>query len=213
MLLLLLLAVPACGNADPPDVEAAVLSVDLEGCLQNISNRATAVAIGDGLALTVAHSFDDAQSVTLTTAGGSELPAQLVYLDRERDIALLSFPDSPAVDSLTLRSDEDDPSDEGRMVVTRDDVTVVQSVQLIRRVPVTLDGEGRRNGIELGGTIDQGDSGAPIVDDDGSIIGMIFASTRASETGWAVAGSELLDIASLAGAPIPLTCPPTGAGG
>lgn len=208
----LLLVTTACTGVEPPEVDAAVFDVALASCQQNISNRATAVAIGNGLALTVAHSFDDAQSVTLTPADGPERAAQLVYIDRERDIALLAFAgDTPA--TLEIRSDDDAPADEARIVVQRDGVTVEQPVQLLRRIAVTLDGDGRRDGIELGGAIDPGDSGAPVIDDEGRIIGLVFASSRGTDTGWAIAGSELLDVASLAGTPIPLTCPPTGAGG
>ncbi len=207
---LLGLVLSACAADEPPDVEAAVLRVSLTSCQPNIENRATAVVIGGGLALTVAHSFDEVEHVTLITADDSELAAELVYLDRERDIALLSFVSrskaEPAIGTLEIHSDDDDPADEARIVVHRDDATVVQPVQILRRVAVTLDGEGRREGIELGGIIDKGDSGAPVVDKSGRIIGLVFASSRSSETGWAVAGSELLDIASKAGAPIDLTC-------
>lgn len=208
-LLCLLVGVVSCGSGETVDVEAAVLRVDLETCQLNLTNQATAIVIGEGLALTVAHSFDGASGVSLLDADGSEVEAELVYLDPSRDIALLSFADDLDVEALTLHSDADDPVDEGRMVTIRDERTTVLPVQLIRRVPVTLDGEGRRDGVELNGSIIQGDSGAPVVDDDGRVIGMVFASTRASETGWAVAGSELVDIAALAGAPIPLTCPAT----
>lgn len=209
---MLLLATTACTGAEPPDVDAAVFDVALASCQQNNSNRATAVAIGDGLALTVAHSFDDAVSVVLRADDGSERMAQLVYIDRERDIALLSFTGDTAA-KLEIRSDDDAPADEGRIVVRRDGATIEEPVQLLRRTAVTLDGDGRRDGIELGGAINPGDSGAPLIDDDGRIIGLVFASSRATDTGWAIAGSELLDVASLAGDPIPLTCPPTGGAG
>ena len=207
VLLLLVASTAACAVADPPDVEAAVLEVVLTGCQLNTSDRATATAVGDGLALTVAHAFDEASAVVVVAPNGAELSAELVYIDTERDIALLSFDNGTAeVATLEVRSDDDDPADEGRIVVRREDDTIVQPVELLRRTAVTLDGEGRREGIELGGVIELGDSGAPLIDQDGGMIGMVFASSRSADTGWAVAGSELLDIASLAGSPIPLTC-------
>lgn len=201
------LLLSACSQDEPPGIESAVFVVSLDGCAQNIENRATAVAIDDGLALTVAHSFDEVDGVTLLAPDGSELPAQLVYIDVERDIALLAY-EAPvgSIDTLDIRDDSDDPAEQARIVVERDDRIVVDTVRLVRRTEVTLDGAGRRNGIEIEGIIDPGDSGAPVVDDQGRIIGIVFASTRASDTGWAVAGSELVDIASLAGAPITLTC-------
>lgn len=207
--LLLLAGVAAsCGTAEPPDVDAALFEVSISGCQLNVSNRATATAIADGLVLTVAHSFEDASEVALIAPDGTDLAAQLVYVDSKRDIALLAFDTGslPDIETLEVRSDDADPAASGRIVVHRDQGTVLQSVELLRRTLVTLDGEGERQGIELGGVIEPGDSGAPVIDDDTRLIGMVFASSRTAETGWAVAGSELLDIASLAGVPIPLTC-------
>lgn len=205
---LLVLGLAACTSAEAPDVEASVFGVSLTSCQQNISNRATATAIGDELALTVAHSFDDASEVSLTASDGSELAAELVYIDRERDIALLSFDgDAATIEQLEIRSDDDEPADDGRVVIQRDGAIVVEQVELLRRTAITLDGDGRRQGIELGGLIEPGDSGAPVIDDEGQMIGMVFASSRSSDTGWAVAGSELIDVATLASSPIPLICP------
>lgn len=201
------LLLSACSQDEPPDVEAAMFVVSLDSCALNIENRATAVAIDDGLALTVAHSFDEVDGVTLVAADGSELPAAVVYLDVERDIALLAYDSSVgSIDTLDIRDDTDNPAAEARIVVQRDDGIVFESVRLVRRTAVTLDGKGRRNGIEIEGVIDPGDSGAPVIDDEERIIGIVFASTRSSDTGWAVASSELVDIATLAGEPIALTC-------
>lgn len=202
-----LLGLAGCASA-APDVEAAVFEVSLTNCEQNTSNRATATAITDRLALTVAHSFEGASDVMLAAPDGSELSADLVYLDGDRDIALLSFDgDAAAIEQLEIRSDDDEPADAGRVVVFRDGAAVVRPVQLLRRTVITLDGDGQRQGIELGGLIEPGDSGAPVIDDQGRMIGMIFASSRSTDTGWAVASAELIDVASLAGSPIPLNCP------
>ena len=194
-------------RVDPTD---AVFQVSLRTCTPDIENRATAVSIGDGLALTVAHSFDEAGDVNLVGPDDSELPATLVYLDRQRDIALLSFdPNDVAPETsegLQIHSDADEPAEIGRVVVHREGTTTTVSVDLLRRTAVTLDGVGRRQGIELRGTIERGDSGAPVLDDRDRIIGMVFASSRSSDTGWAVAASELVSVKDEAGPPIPLSC-------
>lgn len=207
-----LLLLAACGSAEPADVEGSVVVVSLTSCEPGVENRATAVVIGDGLALTVAHSFDDAASATLRGPDGQLLAGELVYLDRARDLALLSFDSPQPWGTLDVHTDAEDPTLEARMVVVRDGATELLPVELLQRTEVTFDGEGPRQAIELGTSIDQGDSGAPVIDENGRIIGLVFASNRTADTGWAIAGSELIDISSLAGATIPLTCP-TGAGG
>jgi len=184
--------------------------VSLDSCRPNVENRATAVSIGDGLALTVAHSFDDARSVRLIGDGGNEVDAELVMLDRDRDIAVLAFQQNAfgpvASQGLKIRSDGDDPLDTARVVVHRRDGTFVAPVTILRRVTVTLDGEGRRDGIEIEAEIERGDSGAPVVDDEGHIIAMVFATSRTGETAWSIAAADLLDVVDQSGDPIELTC-------
>jgi S1-C subfamily serine protease len=203
-------ALAGCVADDPIDLQAAVLRVSLNSCRPNVENRATAVSIGDGLALTVAHSFEETRAVQLVGAGGVEVDAEVVMLDRDRDIAVLAFQQNAfgpvAAQGLEMRSDADDPLDEARVVIHRLDGTFVAPVTILRRVSVTLDGEGRRQGIEIEAEIERGDSGAPIVDDKDRIIGMVFAASRAGETGWTIAASELLDVADQIGEPIDLTC-------
>lgn len=194
-----------CSSREQVDLDAAVLEVAVSSCVANQEDRATAAVIDRGLALTAAHTFEEAADVSVMVDGGV-LDAELVHLDVERDIALLAFDAAAPVEVLDIRDDSSDASDSGRVVVFRDDAATVEEVSLLRRTEVTLDGEGRRQGIELGGSIDSGDSGAPVVDGDGRLIGMVFAASRTDETGWAVAGSELVGITDQAGPPLPLTC-------
>lgn len=168
------------------------------------------MSIGNGLALTVAHSLDDAHAVSMIDSNGSEVEAELVYLDRERDIALLAFattavgPDARR--GLRIHSDAEDPAAEARVVLFRSGAAVVRPVDLLQRTAITLDGEGRRESIKLGAAIEAGDSGAPVIDDEDRIIGMVFATSRTGDTGWAVAGTELVTVGTRAGTPIPLPC-------
>lgn len=200
-----------CAADEPIDPAAAVFQVSLTSCEPDVEGRAIAVSIGDGLALTVAHSFEGAEGATLTGPDGGDIAAALVYLDQERDIAVLSFDtDAVAPDTrtgLVLRSDAEDPAEVGRIVVRRDGATVIESIDLLRRTEVTLDGDGRRQGIELSGAIERGDSGAPVLDDQNRMIGMVFATSRISDTGWAIAASELETVPAEIGPPIELICP------
>ncbi len=204
-------AVSACVSDDPIDPRAAVLQVSIDSCRPNVENRATAVAIGDGLALTVAHSFDDAKAIQLVGPSGTEISADLVFLDRGRDIAMLNFDDAAfgpeAQRGLELRSDAADPVSNARVVLHRAGGSTVAPVTILRRATVTLDGDGSREGIEIEAEIERGDSGAPLVDEDDRVIGMVFATSRTGETGWTIAASELIDVADQIGDPIELACP------
>ncbi len=199
-----------CVADDQTDPAEAVLRVSLAGCGPGIGSRATAVSIGDGLALTVAHAFDGVDAASLSNAEGSETPAELVFVDRERDLALLAFAEADlgadAARGLDIRSDAENPADQADLIVYRNDIPETLPVALLRRTVVTLDGEGRRAGIEVGVAIEKGDSGAPLVDENGRVIGIIFASSRLADTGWAAAASEFEAIKDLAGPPIPLAC-------
>lgn len=201
------LALAGCSTAEPVDIEASVVNVSLTSCADGSENRATAALIDEGLLLTAAHSFADARELSITTADGAPVAARLVHLDVERDLALVAIDGSASPTStLELRDDGDDPADTARVVVFREGRVVTEPLDLLRRTEVTLDGVGRRQGIELGGVIEPGDSGAPIVDPSGRMIGMVFASSRNDDTGWAVAGSELVDIAARAADPLALSC-------
>jgi hypothetical protein len=88
----------------------------------------------------------------------------------------------------------------------REDGVFSAPTTVLRRVTASLDGVGERAAIEIGADIKPGDSGAPVVDDDGRIAGLVFASSRVGERGWAVAASELSGVLSLVGEPLVLSC-------
>jgi S1-C subfamily serine protease len=77
---------------------------------------------------------------------------------------------------------------------------------VLRRVTASLDGVGQRAAIEIEADIRPGDSGAAVVDDDGRIAGLVFASSRVGERGWVVAASELSGALTSIGEPLVLSC-------
>ena len=94
--------------------------------------------------------------------------------------------------------------DLGRLVLIRDDRAQVVDTEVLRRARVTLDGEGRRLAYEVAADIERGDSGAPLLDADGRVAGIVFATSRRDEAGWVVAAAELATIEE--GQAIPLSC-------
>lgn len=172
----------------------------LDTCDVNQLKRATGVITSDGLILTVAHSFDDVANVSVEGAAEDIIPATLIYLDLDRDLAILRLTEPGSYSGLDLADHsqtETDKSDDDydktvRFVGFRDrGLRMMHDAEIVRYARVTLDGVGDRAGLELRAPIETGDSGGPVIDDNGDIIGLVFASSKALDSGWAIALEEL----------------------
>lgn len=180
------------GSVEP----GTLIRVEIQPCAGLGMQRATAMAVGPDFALTAAHSFEAAKAATLrfSNEAGSEITveARLIAADMDKDIAVVapvvnldepwrafSFGDPVAPQSVTVETyaDADGP--------------VTKQADLLRLVNATLDGEGRRAAAELGADIDPGDSGAPVLNPNGRVVAMVFATSRTSDRGWAVHASEM----------------------
>ena len=85
---------PTTAYSSAADPGAAVLRLIIDNCRGLTHQRATAVRVGENLALTVAHSFlvDDELSVAaleVFDGAGTGLSAEVVYIDPEIDVAIL----------------------------------------------------------------------------------------------------------------------------
>jgi S1-C subfamily serine protease len=198
---------PDVGRGDPLD---AVLRLEIDSCTSLLRERATAVLIGDGLAATVAHPFLDAAgnpraaSLGVFDRDGAAVDAVVVRLDADTDVALLAISDAPAA-ALTL-GDWDTDAVTSIVVFPESDAPPIERTVAVRgRVDATLDGVGRRTVLELEGSIEPGDSGAPVIDADHTIVGLVFAATDAgSPGGWAIDSTEYRSTEP--GDEIPFTC-------
>lgn len=203
-------------SASTDQIESATLHLELEQCTGRVTNQATAVVISNGLVVSVAHPFHQTKSFELQDSDGQVLKSTLVHLDFARDLAVLQLvPDSETSEPRSgLLFAEPDEELDVRYVTFADgnpDVgpTIVDA-SILRYTRLTLDGVGDRAGIELQAPIATGDSGGPVLNTDGQILGLIFATARGSDTGWAIASEEVIaavDHAKEAGLkPVPLLC-------
>jgi S1-C subfamily serine protease len=163
------LALAGCGGgiAKPP----AVLEVRVPGA----GKDATAFAIGDGRAVTVAHVLRAGQPVFV-----AERRARVLRVDRRLDVALLAVGGvrAPAAgrggayagEPATVRVLRPGGAGSLRATVRR---TITARVSL-RGGPAQV-----RPALELAASVMPGDSGAPVVDRDGLVVGIVFA--QASE--------------------------------
>lgn len=194
------------GRHDPL---AATLRLELVGCGAVSEHRATAIAVGDGLALTVAHAFENIESFVVRMADDTTTGATIVHLDRDLDIAVVRL-DRPAPGQLPIAAEIDRRDTDNRMVsfVSYADLEgpVEKSAVVLRFVQISLDGEGDRRGIELAADINAGDSGGPVIDASGTVIGMVFATSRLGESGWATESTELVAAVDDVGEPFELRC-------
>lgn len=188
-LLLLGCVATACGST-PPDVLESVYRVEVGQCLAVENQLATAAAINSDRLVTVAHSLDEADGVTIKDGDGLEVDVELQYVDPSKDIAIFAIIEGSAV-PLELA----EPGESGSVTVAagaRDGGPVAKDATILDLVDATLDGEGKRAAIKLDADIKPGDSGAAVVDAEGKMVGMVFATARGENIGWAVASSEIV---------------------
>lgn len=202
----------ACGDAGEPsgtdgaDIAAAV-QVQANGC-----GSTTIVGAGSFVAeqkvLTVAHVVAGADRVQVMLADGRQVDAEVVAIDREKDLAVLDV-------DLDELGDGDEavawlprgsmrPKAKGTFTVYRDGRPVTQRFEVVAALEIdvpAIDGDGSslRRGYELHATVEQGDSGAVLVT-DGVATGVVFArSTATGGRAWAIDISEADALLAAAG--------------
>jgi S1-C subfamily serine protease len=197
------LPVPGPSSIDTAGVNSAaqsVFKVSSLGCGGLVTG--SGFAIGDGYVVTNAHVVSGTHAHQLQTAGGDDLVATVVYFDPERDFALLSVPDlasqglsfaaaSRGTNGAVIGYPGGGPEKiepavvDGAIEALGRDIysnnTVTRQVYVIQSV------------------VRPGNSGGPLVDLQGNVLGIVFA-TSASDPNQAYAltddeiNSDLTDV-------------------
>lgn len=185
-----LLALPAVATAalatgliwpDPPRplIEALRISSG--------NGIATGFAVADGRAVTVAHVLDGPVAVRGRRA-------RVLRIDRRDDLALLSVPGLRATAPDIAAADD---GDHLRVVRLRGAGVSSLSVHARRSIVAHVRAADSpralaRPALELSARVAPGDSGAPVVTDDGALAGVVFAASRArGDTAYAVDAAAL----------------------
>ena len=203
---------------DPPDLTAidapAVIAaldsvVKVEGTAPECSTRLTGsgFVVGQDLIITNAHVVAGVENPTVRVKGkGKAFEGIVVYFDPARDVAVIRTSDFP---SVALRISEP---------LVRGDNAVVAGFPgggPLALVPARVRSVSDSNGTDIYGKnpvtreiyslsadIKQGDSGAPMFALDGTVAGLVFASSATdSQTGYALTAKEFMvgvEIASTA---------------
>jgi S1-C subfamily serine protease len=180
-------APPDPAIATDPDVEADRESVvRVLGTACGLGVEGSGWVAGPGLIVTNAHVVAGEDDTSVTTADGASLHATVVHYDPEDDLALLHVDaDLPPLEiapepragatGAVLGYPENGPYSvaPARLGETRDTV----SEDSYGRGPI------RRSIASLRGTVRSGNSGGPLVDSRGRVLGTVFAATTSGIPG------------------------------
>jgi S1-C subfamily serine protease len=175
----------AAGTGSEPPTVVAVRVWSATG----EARRATGTIVTGGRVLTVDHVLDGAERIEVLGAS-----ATVAERRSDLDLAVLRVPGAtgPAVrvaDALASL----------RVLVARDGGVQARPAVLRRRILARLvdqPGRPRRPSLELSATVSAGDSGAPVLNREGELVGIVYArSTRRDGTAYAVRAGELSRLA------------------
>lgn len=152
--------ITGCGGASP-----AVLEVRVD------DHDATAFPVADGRAVTVAHVLQAGRPVFV--AGHR---ARVVRVDRRLDIALLAV----AGMRESARRGDVKAGEHATVRVVRADGAVSVPATVRRTITAHIGGQ-TRPALELSAAVMPGDSGAPVVDGDGRVVGIVFAQASGAQ--------------------------------
>jgi S1-C subfamily serine protease len=178
-----LIALTACSGgrtAAPPEVVA----VSAQPC--NSPNRSLGwgVVVAEGLVATAAHTVEG----PLRELRVDGQPATTVTVDARTDLALLAAPD--------VSTDPAELSDRAPSSATLLTPGAEQSVELVSTGPLvvhdTTDGVRHERQVHrISPAVASGTSGAPLVDDDNRVLGIVVLSEPADDIAYAVTAGEL----------------------
>jgi hypothetical protein len=178
------------------DAEASTVKVSAATC--GLSSVGTGFAIARGYVVTNAHVIAGASARGIrVNASGTTLDAVPVVFDPKLDVALLHV---PGLGARSLAFAGHDP-DRGALGATLGypggGALTILPAAVAGRYPATghdIYGTDtvRRQILELRAAIDRGDSGGPLILEDGTVGGVVFAEARTNEdVGYALSATEV----------------------
>ena len=192
------------------------VAVTATGC--GGSSVASGFAVADDLVVTAAHPVAGRAQVAVIDVGGRIRHGFVVALDPARDVAAVRVPGLGA-EPVALASGDAvvlaPPGGPGVVAsMSRDGELVPKPAVVTRRVRANIEDVFRttrvsRRGLELRFDGAYGDSGAAVLNGDGAVVGMVFATSRfRADVGYAVRAVEVHSLLSqVAELPLRTACP------
>lgn len=175
--------------ATDDDLLGAAVAIRVTAC-RAIVERGTGLVVEPGRVLTSAHVVAGATAIRVFSAAGQVAEARVIAFDPANDLAVLEVP--PGLGRpLPLAPDPPAGAFDGRVVVFRQDVPVIETVEITRRVTLETEDIYRgapvsRPGYELRADVRHGDSGGVIVR-GGEAVAVVWSRSRlAGDRAWAV---------------------------
>jgi S1-C subfamily serine protease len=190
-----------------------VWTTDAQGRLMG---SGSGVSLGQGRIITNHHVIQGAAQVWVRFADGRRAPVEVIRLDPRRDLALLqsAFTDTPSTefgDSRSLRLAE-------TLLAAgypRTDVIGAQDITVTRGIFSGLHESGGVWHVQTDAPLNPGNSGGPLVDEQGRVIGIVRSKIRnAVGLNFAIASGEVQAFLNTSGASQPPdTLPSASTGG
>jgi S1-C subfamily serine protease len=170
------LATAGCSRDEPLPTTPTLLKVTVPGD-GPVPDVATAFAISTTRAITVAHAVGNRRTVLVAAPGERAHRVRVLRTDRRLDLAVL---DVPGLRAPVFGMGHLDQGAWGWVLVLRGDQRPLLHAQFLRRIKANVrDAPGAsaqaRPALELRTEVEQGDSGAPVLDLNGRVLGMLFA--------------------------------------
>jgi S1-C subfamily serine protease len=181
--------IAGCGTDHHTD--PTVVRVELEGATK-AAETATGFVAAPGRIVTVAHVLDPDRRLVIRS-GGKQQRGRVLRVDRRNDLALIAVPGGGSAPKLRPGIGAGATV---RIIAIRDGKPTVLQARVRRPIRATVRGPGtgpyRRRALELSARVHPGDSGAPVVDRDGRVTGVLFARlSNGAPTAYAVDASAL----------------------
>ena len=187
---------------DPDVLRAGDSVVRVLGTACGLGVEGSGWAVAPGLIVTNAHVVAGSEDTTVTAQSGVELEATPVYYDPRDDLALLRVgADLPA---LPISERRDPGSDAAVLGFPENGPYAVAPARLGETQP-TISEDSYGNGpidrtiVSLRGAVRSGNSGGPLVDGGGNVVGTVFAATtRGTPGGFAIPAEDVREALALA---------------
>jgi S1-C subfamily serine protease len=181
------IAPPDSRVAADPDVRRAgdsVVRVLSTACGLGIEGSGWAVE--PGVVVTNAHVISGADDTTVTTQNGIELEATPIYYEPREDLALLRI--DAALPALPLSSRREVGAEGAVLGYPENGPYTIAAARIGEtRATISEDSYGvgpiERTIVALSGLVRSGNSGGPLVDAEGSVVGTVFAATTSGSRG------------------------------
>jgi len=160
-----------------------VVQINSFGC-KSSATQTVGTVIGDGLVLTVAHGVAGQLSNTVTTTNGETLKAKVVVIDTEMDLAILSIQQPHTKATLKpINFGKVDRNSKIEFVIFQDSEQVVRPAKFKRNLRINtqdiyIKHDVSRPGIEVETKVVVGNSGGPLINEKGEIVGIIWSTSR-----------------------------------